>query len=58
MISDYKWNLYLHGCDDPAILESEMQGYWEDDMIQEQDDMEARGGPIYRPRYPDDEIPF
>lgn len=38
-----------HGLgDDPVSLRYEMQGHWEDEMIEAQDDMEARGGPSFQ----------
>lgn len=33
-------------------------GYEEGEWIAEQDAIEARGGPIFRERYSDDEIPY
>lgn len=60
-ISDHAWDLYLRGCDDPRFIASEMLDRAADSFIREQDEMEARGGPLCG-AYPsvgvDDEIPW
>ena len=57
-MSDYEWDMYLRGCECPRtpLLEAEEQ--WQDDMIEEQDAMEARCGPAFRLPYANDEIPW
>jgi hypothetical protein len=57
-MSDHEWDMYLRGCEDPRTLAVEAQDQFEEDCIREQDDMESRGGPVFRIQYPDDEIPW
>lgn len=44
---DYMQEAFGDLGDDPATLRYEEQDRWECDMIEAQDDMEARGGPTF-----------
>jgi len=43
----YEEACLYYGCDTPAQIEAEMQDLFNEEMIGEQDDIEARGGPRY-----------
>lgn len=53
---DYIQEAYGDLGDDPVTLRFEAQDQWERDMVDAQDDMEARGGPVFHVRL--DDLPF